>query len=96
MGAGRALLDPADVQRGRRELHLIPAEVHKLGSPKAVPVGHKDHRGVPMPPAVLPGGVHQPLDLGLSQVLAGAQVRVGEPPGRNCSFYGGWRDQLEV
>ena len=40
--------------------------------------------------------VHQPLDLGLGQVLAGAQVGVGEPLGRNCSFYGGWRDQLEV
>jgi integrase len=28
-----------------------------------------------MPPAVLPGNVHQALDFGLSQVLAGAQVR---------------------
>ena len=46
-----------------------------------------------MPPAVLPGGAHQALDLNLSQVLAGAEVRVGKPLGRNCSFYGGWRDQ---
>ena len=96
MGAGRALLDPADVQRGRPEVHLIPAQVHQLGGPQAVPVGHKDHRGVPVAPAVSLGGVHQPLDLGLGQVLAGAQVGVGEPPGRDCSFYGGWRDQLEV
>ena len=78
MRARRAPLDPADVQRGRPEVHLIPSQVYKLRSPQAVPVGHKDHGGVPMPPAVLPGGVHQPLDLGLSQVLAGAQVRVGD------------------
>jgi hypothetical protein len=32
-----------------------------------------------MPPSVLPSGAHQPLDLSLSQVLAGAEVRVGEP-----------------
>jgi hypothetical protein len=34
--------------------------------------------------------------LGLGQVLAGPQLAVGEPPGGDCSFYGGWRDQLEV
>ncbi len=32
MGAGRALLDPADVQRGRSEVHLIPAKVHQFGA----------------------------------------------------------------
>ena len=96
MGAGCALLDPADVQGGRFELHLIPAQVHQLGGAQAVPVGHKDHRGVPVAPAVALGRVHQPLDLGLGQVLAGAQLGVGEALRGNCSFYGGWRDQLEV
>ena len=33
MGAGRALLDPADVQGGRCEVHLIPAQVHQLATP---------------------------------------------------------------
>ena len=93
---GRALLDPAHVQRGRGELDLVPAQVHQLGGPQAVPVGHQDHRGVAVAPAVLPGRVHQPLDLGLGQVLAGAQLAVGEPLRGNCSIYGGWRDQLEV
>ena len=96
MGAGRALLDPADVQRRRPEVHLVPPQVHQLGRPQAMPVGHKDHRGVPVAPAVSRGGFHQPLDLGLGQVLAGAQVAVGGPLGANCSIYGGWRDQLEV
>ena len=58
-----------------------------------MPVPYKDHRGVPMSPAVLPTGSYQPLNFTLRQVLAGAEVRVGEPPGRDCSFYGGWRDQ---
>ena len=96
MGAWGALLDPADVQGGRSELHLIPAQVHQLGGPQAVPVGHQDHGGVPVAPAVALGGVHQPLDLGLGQVLAGAQVGVGRALGGDCSIYGGWRDQLEV
>ena len=65
MGTGRALLDPADVQRGRPELHLIPAQVHQLGDAQAVPIGHEDHRGVPVAPAVPLGRVHQPFHLGL-------------------------------
>jgi hypothetical protein len=48
MGAWRALLDPADVQGGRPEVHLIPAQLHQFGNPEAVPVGHEDHRRVPM------------------------------------------------
>src|SRR5262249_2856096 len=45
---------------------------------------------------VLPGCVHQPLDLGLGQVLTGAQLAVGGTLGGNCSVYGDWRDQLQV
>ena len=74
MGAGRALLDPAHVKRPRGELDLVPAQVHQLRRPQPVPIGHERHRGVPVPPTVLPGRVHQPLDLGLRQVLAGAQL----------------------
>jgi hypothetical protein len=59
-------------------------------------LGHQDHRGVPVAPAVSRGGLHQPLHLGLRQVLASAQVGVGGPFGPDCSVYGSWRDQLEV
>jgi hypothetical protein len=96
MGTRRALLDPADVQRRRSEIHLLPPQVHQFGGPQAVPVGHKDHRGVPVPPTVSLGRVHQPLDLGFRQVLTGAEGAVRWPLGLNCSIYGGWRDQPEV
>ena len=86
MGAWGALLDPADVQRGGPEVHLIPPQVHQFGGPQAVPVGHKDHRGVPVAPAVSRGGFHQPLDLGLRQVLAGAQVALGGRLGLTVRF----------
>jgi len=46
--------------------------------------------------AVARCGLHEPLDLGLRQVLAGAQVAIAASPGCNCSVYGSWRDQLEV
>jgi hypothetical protein len=42
MGAGRALLDPTNVQGGRPELDLIPAQVNQLARPQAMPVGHQD------------------------------------------------------
>jgi hypothetical protein len=61
-----------------------------------VPIGHQHHRGVPVAPTVSRGRVHQPLDLGFGQVLAGAQGAIGWPRGPNCSVYGGWRDQPEV
>jgi len=47
-------------------------------------------------PAVAPGGGHKLFDLGLGQVLAGAQVAVPAPLRHNCSFYDRWRDQLEM
>ena len=93
---GVPCLDPADVQGGRVELDLIPAQVHQLGRPQAMPVGHQDHGGVAVAIAVVFGGLHQPLDLGLGQVFAGAQVGVGGPLGPDCSVYGGWGDQPEV
>jgi hypothetical protein len=34
-----------------------------------MPVRHQNHRGIPMPPAVLPGDNYQPLNLALRQVL---------------------------
>ena len=52
MGAGSALFDPADVQVSRSELDLIPAQVHEFGSTQAVAVGHEDHGGVAVAPAV--------------------------------------------
>jgi hypothetical protein len=61
-----------------------------------MPVGDKDHRGVPVAPAVALGRVHELLDLGFRQVLASANVAVAGSPGGNCSFYSGWRDQLEM
>jgi hypothetical protein len=63
--AGRALLDPADVQGGRSEIDLLPAQVDQLGDPKAVPIRHEDHGRIPVAVAVALGGLDQPFDLGL-------------------------------
>jgi hypothetical protein len=46
--------------------------------------------------AVAIGRLHELLDLGLREVLAGAQVAIAASPRGNCSFYGSWRDQPEV
>ena len=96
MGAGRAFLDPADVQGRGAEIHLIPAQVHQFRHAQAMPVSREDHRGIPLAPAVALGSFHQPLDFGLGQVFAGAKVGVWNALGDDCAIYGGWRDQLEV
>src|SRR5262249_33544395 len=96
MAAGSARLDSADVQDRGFEVDLIPPQVHQLGCPQPMPVGDKDHGAVPVPPTVAPDGSHKPLDLGLGQVLAGAQVAIGTPRGCNCSFYDCRRDQPEM
>ena len=57
MSAWGALLKPTDVQRGRPEVHLIPAQVYQLGNPQAVSVGQEDHRGIQEAVAVARGGL---------------------------------------
>lgn len=96
MSAGRALLDPADMEGSCSEVHLIPAKINCLGRTQAMAISQQDHRGVAMAPAISPGRCHDALDLSAGQVFAGTQIGVRKPPGRNCSFYGGWHDQLEV
>ena len=49
---------------GMGEIHLIPAQVYKLGRPQTVAEGDKDHGGIPVTPAVTLGGIDQPVDLG--------------------------------
>ncbi len=97
MGTRAALLDPADLQGRRSEVHLIPAQVRHLACPQAVPVGHQDHCGVTVGPAVCLGSFQQSLDLGFREVLAGAQIGIGTAPGgADCSFFGGRRDETEA
>ena len=56
----------------------------------------KDHCGVAVAVAVALCTLNQSFDLSFGEMLAGSQLAVGKPPRRNCSFYGGWRDQLKV
>src|SRR5450759_5736295 len=42
------------------------------------------------------GGFDQLFNLSLGQVLSAAKLAVRPAPWVNCSFFGGWRDQLEV
>jgi len=44
-----------------------------------VPVGDEDHGGVAEAPSVALGRFHEPLDLGLGEVLPPPQLGVGTP-----------------
>jgi len=74
MGAGRAILDPANVEHRSVKVHLIPTEVANLGSPQSVPGGDHNHRSVPMAPPVLLGRLNQSVDLAGRQMLAGCEA----------------------
>ena len=62
------------------ELDLLPLQVADLRCPQTVAVGHKDHGRVAMAvAAMLPGAVHQPVDLAL-----------GEVSPLDCQVYDAW------
>ena len=84
------------MQNTALEVDLIPAQGDKLGGPQAVPEGNEDHRRIAVAPAVGPGGLDQPLDLSLGQVLADAVHGVGTSARSDCPFYVGWRDQTKT
>ena len=96
MGGWHAFLGPADVQDGMGEIDLIPTQVYKLGRPQTVAEGDEDHGAIPMTPAISLGGIDQPIDLGAGQMFPGPidGVRFTSRRG-NCSFYDGWRHQLQ-
>src|SRR5271154_3646560 len=61
-----------------------------------MPVSHEDHGGVPMTVSVALGCLDQLFNLGLGQVLPAAELAVRPANWANCSFFGDWRDQLQV
>jgi hypothetical protein len=61
------------------EVDVVPPQRHDLRGSEAVAVGDQDGRGVPVPAAVLLGGLDEPLDLPLGQIFAAAPA--------NCYIY---------
>jgi hypothetical protein len=78
------------------EVDLVPAQIHKLRSPQAVPEGHEDYRRVTVPVAIALGCRDELVDLGLGQMLPRSQFSVGATARCNCSFYGVRRDQFRL
>ena len=78
------------------EIDLIPTQVYKLGRPQAVAEGDEDHGGIPVTPAIGPGGIDQLIDLGAGQVLPRPIGRVRlSPRHSDCSIYSGWCHQFQ-
>jgi hypothetical protein len=79
MHAGIPALGPTHVQAPDGEVDVVPAQRNDLRGSEAMAVGYQDRRGVPMPRAVLFGGLDEPLDLSLGQIFAAALA--------NCYIY---------
>src|SRR5450759_3773298 len=96
VSARLSALYPADMKRCGVPVNLLPSQVADLRSPQSMPVSHKDHGAVPVTIAIVLRGLNELFDLALSQVLSAAKLAVWPAPRGDCSFFGGWRDQLQV
>src|ERR1039457_5312432 len=96
MSARLPALYPADMKRCGVPVNLLPPQVADLRSPQPMPVSHQDHYRVTMAVPIASGGFDQLFYLGLGQVLSATELAVRPPPRGNCSFFGGWYDQLQV
>ena len=98
--ARRAALGPVDVHSAVGEVDGIPPQCDQLGRPQAVAIRDQHHGGVTVAVAVLPGGGDQAGNLGIGQVLAGADLGVWLRRGGfgivNCPNNGGWRHQRQM
>jgi hypothetical protein len=79
MHAGISALGPAHMQSPGGEVDVVPTQCHQFRGSEAVAVGNQDRRGVPMPGAVLLGGLDEPLELSLGEIFAAASA--------NCYIY---------
>ena len=79
MHAGIPALGPADMQAPGGEVDVVPAQCHQLRGPETMTVSDQDSRGVPMPRAVLLGGLDEPLDLPVGKIFTAALA--------NCYIY---------
>src|SRR5262249_51155971 len=79
MHAGIPALSPAYMQAPSGEVDVVPAQCHQLRGPKTMAVSDQDSRGVPMPRAVLLGGLDEALDLPFGEIFTAALA--------NCYIY---------
>jgi hypothetical protein len=79
MHTGISTLGPAYVQAPGGEVDVVPTQCHQLRGSEAVAVGDQDGDRVPVPGAVLLGGLDKPLHLPLGEIFASASA--------NCYIY---------
>src|SRR5262245_4791471 len=72
MNGGFAALAPPHMQPARGQVEVIPAQPDKLAGAQPMAISEQDGGGVTMALAVLPGSLHQPLDLAPGHVFAWA------------------------
>src|SRR5262249_40506857 len=96
MGARLPALHPADMQRGRIPVDLLPPQVDNLRCSQTMPVRCQDHSRVPVTVSVVGCRVDQLFDLSWSEVLPAAKLAVWPAYRCTCSFFGSWPNQLQV
>lgn len=75
--ARRSTLDPAHREGRSREVDLIPSKVSQFARPEPVAIGHRDHGGVTVPPAIALGRIGQRRYLGIGEIFPAPQFGIG-------------------
>src|ERR1035437_5269816 len=96
MSARLHALDPADMTRCGVPVDSLPSQVANLRSPQPMRVSHQDHCRVTMAVTIAFGDLDQFFNFSLGQMLSAAKLAVRLPSRGNCSFFDGWRDQLQA
>jgi hypothetical protein len=73
------------------QVDLLPSKRTQFRRSQPMPEGQQDHRGVPVPMAIVASRLHQALNLALGQVFTSPVVSVRQPTSGNCSLLDGWR-----
>jgi hypothetical protein len=69
------------------EVDVVPLQADQLEGAKPMAVGDQDHRGVAVAVPIVAGNLAHPLDLGLGQVFARANLGIALARRRNCPIF---------
>jgi hypothetical protein len=78
------------------KINLLPPQGAQFRCPQPMSEGQQDHCRVPVSVAIVPGRLHQPLDLFLGEVFADTVMIIRLTAPRNCSLYRRWRGGIRV
>jgi hypothetical protein len=87
MDAGRAVLGPADIDRRRIKVDLLPPKIDQFANPQRMPECHQDQQPITTRVAAVASGRQQLLNFAFRQVFALPIIGVLGATTANCRLF---------